>query len=185
MKMSEKKEFDPVEKIDKKKKNNKKNQISIKDSTDVLLLIVFIGLLILTIFLSVKVFSLHNEMKEHVRANIVIPVLEKATNNDVSIDLKNLKKGKTKEYIFKISNYRGDIINQDVLDYIVEVIPNKHVEVEIYKNNSKDAITLDDESQIKNNSLKEDEKQEDIFTVKIKALKDIKPKELLTIKITS
>ena len=182
-KVVEKKDFEPMEKENNKKVIRKTGII--KDSTDVLLIIIFTALLVLTIFLSVKVFNMHNELKEHVRANIVIPILQSSTNNDISVDLKDLKKGKVKEYTFKISNYRGDIINQDVLNYLIEVVPNKNVEVEIYKNDSKEAITIDEDGKIKDNSLVGNEKQEDIYKLKIKALKNMKAKDLLTIKIAS
>ncbi|MDO4996048.1 MAG: hypothetical protein Q4E69_02605 [Bacilli bacterium] len=202
------KDFDPF--IDKKKKSvkditleddeekeekpKKKRKSKVKkeriitftklDSVDTLLIVIFVCMLVLTIFLGFKVAKAKKEFKDYKRASIVVPVLAKDTNNNISVDISNMKKGDSKEYTFKVSNNKDNNINPDEVVYALQLVNTDSVSVEVYKNNSKDNI-LPGSNIILDNKLKKDEEQIDVFTLKIKAVKKTSDKELITIKIIS
>lgn len=178
-------DFEPIDNKRKRKKTSSNKRINVNDKMELVLLIVFIALLILTIFLGIKAVSAKNEQKEHIIADIVIPVLGTDANNEISVDLSNMKKGAIKEYTFKISNSKNGKVNLEEVNYLLEFVENDNVDVEIFKNENTEAIVLDSDSKLKDNKLSAIEKQEDVYTLKIKALKKIKDKELLTIKIVS
>lgn len=174
---------------DKKSKSKKKSKIKkIKfsrfDSIDLLLLIIFIALLILTIFLGFKVSTAKKNYKETARASIVVPVLSEDTNNNISVDIANMKKGEEKTYSFKISNNKDKNINPEEVVYALQLLNTDSVDVKVYKNDSKENI-LPGSKIILDNKLIADKEQVDVFTLKIKALKKTKDRELLTIKIVS
>lgn len=179
----------PKKKVTKSKKKTKvKKERRFKftglDSIDVLLLVIFIALLVLTIFLGFKVHQAKKNSKEYVRASIVVPVLAKDTNNNISVDIANMKKGEEKEYTFKVANNKDKNINPEEVVYALQLVNTDSVSVEVYKNDGKENI-LPGSNIILDNKLKKDEEQVDVFTLKIKAIKKTSDKELITIKIIS
>lgn len=176
------------EKPKKKKKTKVKRERKLKftklDSVDTLLLVIFICMLVLTIFLGFKVHNAKKNYQEYKRASIVVPVLAKDTNNNISVDISNMKKGDTKEYTFKVSNNKDKNINPEEVVYALQLVNTDSVSVKVYKNDGKDNI-LPGSNIILDNKLKKDEEQVDVFTLKIKAVKKTSDKELITIKIIS
>ena len=177
-------EKEPIIKEATEKKQEKKYSLIPKDSTDLLLVIAFIALLVLTTVLGFKVKAAKEDLKEHVRANIVVPVLGANTKNTISVDVANMKKGEEKEYIFKISNAKEENVNPEEVKYHLQFVYDKSISLEVTKNDSKENI-LGEDNLIKDNNLQKEEKQEDIYKVKIKATKNTKKKQLVTINIIS
>ena len=180
----EEKEEKPKKKRKSKVKKERKITFTKLDSVDTLLIVIFVCMLVLTIFLGFKVAKAKKEFKDYKRASIVVPVLAKDTNNNISVDISNMKKGDSKEYTFKVSNNKDNNINPDEVVYALQLVNTDSVSVEVYKNNSKDNI-LPGSNIILDNKLKKDEEQIDVFTLKIKAVKKTSDKELITIKIIS
>lgn len=179
------------EEIDEKPKRSKRTVKKVKrnvftkfDSVDMLLLVILIALLILTIFLGFKVHNAKKNYKEYVRASIVVPVLAKDTNNNISVDIANMKKGDEKSYTFKVANNKDNNINPEEVVYALQLINTDSVSVKVYKNDGKENI-LPGSNIILDNKLKKDEEQVDVYTLKIKAVKKTTDKELITIKIIS
>ena len=127
-----------------------------KDSTDLLLVITFIALLVLTVFLGFKVKAAKENLKEHVRANIVVPVLGSGTKNAISVDVANMKKGQEKEYIFKISNTKDENVNPEEVIYHLLFKYDKNISLEVTKNEEKDNI-LGEDNTIRDNKLQKEE----------------------------
>lgn len=183
---------DEKEKTSKKRKTTKKTKVKKEsnfkfnklDSVDILLLVIFVSMLILTLFLGFKVHNAKKNYKEYVRASIVVPVLAKDTNNNISVDIANMKKGEEKEYTFKVANYKDGNINPDEVVYGLQLVNTDSVDVKVYKNDDKNNI-LPATNIILDNKLKKDEEQIDVFTLKIKAKKKTADRELITIKIIS
>ena len=167
----------------KPKKERKKIKINM-DKTDIILVIVLILLVILNAFLTVKVIKQSKIEKEKVHTMITIPVLGEQTNNEISVDIANMKKGETKDYSFKVSNSKDKNINDEEVIYGLQLVYEDGIEVEVYKNDGKDNI-LPENNIILDNKLKAKEEQEDIYTLKIKANKKTEDKKLLTIKVIS
>lgn len=198
------KEFDPfieegkktikkisIEDSNEKNSNNKISKNKVKrfkftkfDSFDLLLSVVFLGLLILTIFLGYKVKDTKKNYNEYIRASIVVPVLSKDTNNNISVDIENMKKGDSKSYTFKVANNKDNNINPEEVVYALQLINTENVNVEVYKNDSKENI-LPESNIILDNKLVADKEQIDTYTLKITAINNTKDKELITIKIVS
>lgn len=154
------------------------------DRTDIILVIVLVLLAILNIFLTVKVIKQSKLEKEQVHTMITIPVLGEQTNNEISVDIANMKKGETKDYSFKVANNKDNNINEEEVIYGLQLVYEDGIEVEVYKNDNKDNI-LPNNNIILDNRLKAKEEQEDIYTLKIKANKKTEDKKLLTIKVIS
>ena len=110
------KEFDPFIDKSKKKKtktkkikisnnSNKSKKVKIKkkiDKLDIILIIVFLLMFSLTAFLGYRVYSIKKGNGTSIKSDIVIPVLGPNTNNQISIDIANMKKNDEREYSFKI-----------------------------------------------------------------------------------
>ena len=86
----------------KKAKNNKLSKYLPKTKTEKILSIVFIIMLLLVIVLLCVAINKKKELAKKQNADIVIPVLEKSTNNTVNIDISNLKEKGLKDYSFRI-----------------------------------------------------------------------------------
>ena len=188
LELEDEKEVKVKEKVVKvKEKKPKKTRKKIKinmDKTDIILVIVLILLVILNIFLTVKAIKQSKLEKEQVHTMITIPVLGEQTNNEISVDIANMKKGDTRDYSFKVSNNKDKSINDEEVIYGLQLVYEDGIEVEVYKNNGKDNI-LPENNIILDNKLKAKEEQEDIYTLKIKANKKTENKKLLTIKVIS
>lgn len=170
-------------KTKKPKKARKKINLNL-DRTDIILVIVLVLLAILNTFLTVKVIKQSKLEKEQVHTMITIPVLGEQTNNEISVDIANMKKGETKDYSFKVANNKDNNINQEEVIYGLQLVYEDGIEVEVYKNDNNDNI-LPKNNIILDNKLKAKEEQEDIYTLKIKANKKTEDKKLLTIKVIS
>lgn len=189
----EEKEFDPIDPKDiktkptKKEKQQSKKEIKLipKDTTELLLVTIFLALLVFTIILGFKAYNLGKERKKEVQANIVVPVLSKSTNNELSIDVGNMAAKEEKEYIFKISNERNGKINQEEIIYSIQFNKDDNIALEVFKNSNDKNLLTNSELKIKDNKLKSQEKQEDTYTVKIKTIAKTKSKQLVTIKVAS
>ena len=188
LELEDEKEVKVKEKVVKvKEKEPKKARKKIKinmDKTDIILVIVLILLVILNIFLTVKAIKQSKLEKEQVHTMITIPVLGEQTNNEISVDIANMKKGDTRDYSFKVANNKDKSINDEEVIYGLQLVYEDGIEVEVYKNNGKDNI-LPENNIILDNKLKAKEEQEDIYTLKIKANKKTENKKLLTIKVIS
>lgn len=171
----------------KKAKNNKLSKYLPKTKTEKILSIVFIIMLLLVIVLLCIAINKKKELAKKQNADIVIPVLEKSTNNTVNIDISNLKEKGLKDYSFRITNYKEKTMNKAVTAYNISFDTNENdVTLKLYKNGSEEDLFKDKTSyEIKSLSLKSKEKQEDVYTVIIKANKEIKNKQSIKVKITS
>lgn len=154
-----------------------------KDTLGLVLSIIFIILLIFTLILGVKVIKARKNYKEHLKANIVVPVLGTGVNNEISVDISNMKKDETREYVFKVTNTKNKNINKEEVSYNLVFGNLENIDVQVYKNNEKENLLTSDK--IEGLSLKKDETQTDTYKVEIKAKKKIKDKELLKIAIAS
>lgn len=178
------KDFSKEDEYNEKNYKKRKNIFTNFDSINTLLTVIFISMLVLTIFLGFKVIKTKKEFKEYIKSSIIVPVLSEGTNNNISVDISNMKKGDEKSYSFKIANNKDNNINPEEVIYGLQLVNTDSVNVEVYKNNGKENI-LPPSKIILDNKLIKDKEQVDVFTLKIKALKKTKDKELITIKIVS
>lgn len=172
----------------KKKKSNrkKKKTNSTKDnffSSTLFLSIVFVALLILTIFLAVLV---HNKKEKMVqdKVNIIIPIYKTDSDFDFSISAVELKN--SKQYVFKVVNYMKDIVNDEDITYKVTISnPTKSV-IKLTKNDSVDDLMVKQkETVLENEVLHSGEEDENYYYVRYEKIAKMKDTDLINIHIKS
>ena len=118
-----------------KKINNKKKERTLKEycTSMPVLWTVFILLLILVIVLTVIAYKKDKEEKKNIRANIVIPLLKK--DDSFHFNINALALSMSKEYVFKITNYKDDKINDEELKYTIKITNTTSANLKLTKNN--------------------------------------------------
>lgn len=168
-----------------KKKSNKKKKIKKNiDKVDIIMLgvIVLLGLVIL--ISGVKLIKSVTSNPKEVKANIVIPVLEKDTGSTIILSMNEFNDNS--KYIFKVNNYRNKNVNKEEINYTVYVNNEDETDIIINKNDSDVNLAQEGKTfKIENNKLKSNKKQTDIYTVKINSKKNIKKDSKVRISIES
>ena len=165
------------------KENNKNTRNTKKKvlTTENILKFIFGLLLFVVIVLGIVVVKKSKEEKKIKNANIVIPIIEATQQSIVQINAENLED----KYIIRVSNYKDNKINKDVLEYSVNIINNTSSDVIVTKNDNNKNLMID-----KNNTIIQKEQlksnvKEDVFIIlalKIKIVLKIKKILLLKLK---
>ena len=115
-------------------------------------------------------------------ADLFLPIIYSNTKNNIQVDLSELyRKG---EYVMKITNYHGEKVNEEKIDYSILVKNAAKEHIRITKNEKTDNLMTDQEStKIDNGSLKGYIKQTDTYIITVEE-KPKKGSELL-LEITS
>ena len=181
-KSSVKKTNNIKEKSNIKNKNSKKKNI---DKTSVILLIVFITLCVTVCILFGLVLHKNKEMSKNPTASIVIPVIKKDNKMTFSLDLYSMKE--KEEYIFKVTNYRGDNVNDFDINYSIYIKNDTDAKLELYRVGNEKVNLMDNivDNEIKGFKLYKNEKEDIYFKVVVSNLKNVKKKELASIMILS
>ena len=166
-----------------KKLFRKKKPFKKMDKQDKTLLGTFIVLTIIVIVLASIAISQKNAQKNE-NVNIIIPVLEEQTQNEISVDLSSMKPGDNKEYTFKISNYKQEEINKHKINYEIAITKAECVEIELYKGNEKENL-LKNKMVVENNILPKNKKTEDEYLLIIRTKTKPSKTDKITLKITS
>lgn len=171
----------------KKKNNNALRKIIPKTTSEIILTLVFVLLLISVITLLCVAVSKKNEFKQKQSADIVIPIIEKETNNTLNVDISELKGNSLKDYSFHITNYKGNNINKEKMSYSILLSTNDNdVTLKLYKNGTEDNLLKNQSSyELKDLKLINNKKQDDVYTLIIKANKNIEKKQSVSIQIIS
>ena len=148
-----------------KKKKTKK-----KDKQTIILTIIFILLSILVIALVIDFIIVKNRVDSEKKININIPLLEEKAEASVSINISNMKKDETLDYVFRVRNYQ-EKINKKSISYNIVLSSESNVDYKVVENN-KELKLVDGE--IKNLKLKANKKEDKIYTITIKANENIK-----------
>lgn len=171
----------------KKKNNNALRKIIPKTTSEIILTLVFVLLLISVITLLCVAVSKKNEFKQKQSADIVIPIIEKETNNTLNVDISELKENSLKDYSFHITNYKGNNINKEKMSYSILLSTNDNdVTLKLYKNGTEDNLLKNQSSyELKDLKLINNKKQDDVYTLIIKTNKNIEKKQSVSIQIIS
>ena len=148
-----------------KKKKTKK-----KDKQTIILTIIFILLSLLVIALVIDFIIVKNRVDSEKKININIPLLEEKAEASVSINISNMKKDETLDYVFRVRNYQ-EKINKKSISYNIVLSSESNVDYKLVENN-KELKLVDGE--IKNLKLKANKKEDKIYTITIKANENIK-----------
>lgn len=171
----------------KKKKDSVLKKIIPKTTSEKILTLVFILLLVTVITLLCIAISKKNEYKQKQSADIVIPIVEKETNNTLNVDISELSENSLKDYSFNITNYKENNINKEEVSYSIFLSTNDNdVTLKLYKNGTEDNLLKDlTEYEVKDLKLEKNTKQDDVYTLIIKANKTIEKKQSIKIQIVS
>ena len=142
----------------------------------------FAILFVIVIMLALMVFT-HKEDDKGVRSNIVFSIVEKETQSYLDMDLETLV---GKEYILKVTNYRGNRLNTEGAHYTISVTNNTNVEIEVLKNNQGENLITDmNYSVIEGEELSKTEKEEVIYYFRVKNAGKIKAGDKIRIEVAS
>lgn len=173
--------------MSKKKKSKTLEKIIPKTKSEKVLTLVFILLLLTVIILFFVALSKKNELKQKQNADIVIPIVEEKTNNVLNVDISELKENGLKDYSFRVANYKDKNINKKEIIYNILFDTNGNdVILKLYKNKEEKNLLKDlSEYEVKGLKLEKNTKQDDIYTLIIKANKQIEKKQSIKIQISS
>lgn len=166
----------------KKETNNKKK--TPRSKQDNALLGTFITLIVLVIVLAAVALNMKN-ISTNDKANIVIPVLEANSESEISVDISDMTKGDTKEYIFKVSNYKNKSVIEEDITYDIGITPSENASIKLYKNSSEKNLIDENDLLIEDNKLPKNNKTEDEYHLIIEAISNPETKDVITIKINS
>lgn len=168
----------------KSSKKTKKTKLKKLDKQDKILLGTLGLLIILVIILTITALNLKDKASTK-KVNITIPILEEQTKNEISVDLSEMTAGETKEYVFKISNYKDKDINKNNINYDILITPSKNATIQLYKNGSTKNLVAKNNYEIEDNKLQKNKKLEDEYHMIIKTTKTPERKDRIVLKINS
>ena len=166
------------------KENNKNTRNTKKKvlTTENILKFIFGLLLFVVIVLGIVVVKKSKEEKKIKNANIVIPIIEATQQSIVQINAENLED----KYIIRVSNYKDNKINKDVLEYSVNIINNTSSDVIVTKNyNNKNLMIDKNNTIIQKEQLKSNVKEDVFYYISVKNKNSIKNKENIIVKVES
>lgn len=166
------------------KENNKNTRNTKKKvlTTENILKFIFGLLLFVVIVLGIVVVKKSKEEKKIKNANIVIPIIEATQQSIVQINAENLED----KYIIRVSNYKDNKINKDVLDYSVNIINNTSSDVIVTKNDNNKNLMIDKNNTIiQKEQLKSNVKEDVFYYISVKNKNSIKNKENIIVKVES
>ena len=166
------------------KENNKNTRNTKKKvlTTENILKFIFGLLLFVVIVLSIVVVKKSKEEKKIKNANIVIPIIEATQQSIVQINAENLED----KYIIRVSNYKDNKINKDVLEYSVNIINNTSSDVIVTKNDNNKNLMIDKNNTIiQKEQLKSNVKEDVFYYISVKNKNIIKNKENIIVKVES
>jgi hypothetical protein len=139
-------------------------------------------LFVVVLMLGMMVLVKKQEKKDNT-ANLVIPILEDGTHNSMKIDLSTLK---DQEYIIKVTNYRGKVVNQEEVQYTITIRNDTNSQIEVIKDKENENLMVDQEAtRIEGVTLNSKKKQEDIYHIHLQPNQNPKSGDMITIEIAS
>lgn len=142
----------------------------------------FVLLVILVVILSIIVIVKKQESKNNLKANIVIPMVDKEDEAPFSVNLRALNE--SGEYVFKVTNYNDKKINKEDLNYYIDVQNKTDTKVELTKYGSKDNLLNGEiETTIEGGKVPTEEKKDVYYVVKITSPGKLTKDDYLNIKV--
>ena len=141
----------------------------------------FAVLFVLVLLLAVMVFVKGREATEN-NSNIVFSIMEKNTRNYLNMDLESLV---GKEYTLKVANYRKDKINEDGASYSITITNGTKVELEVVADDSDKNLITDQKETVLEGKFGTTEKEEVVYTFRVKNADKIKKGDTIRIEVAS
>lgn len=163
-----------------KKRKTKQKKI---DKSGIVLWIILGVLCLIVIGLFFQVSYVKKEEEKHPRANMSIPITKKEDTAEFHITTLSLSK--ERGYVFKLTNFSSEQVNEEEIPYQIVLENSSDSTISIEKLNSDQKWTLKDELMIDGETLKKEEKEEVFYRVKVITSKELKVKDLITVRIHS
>ena len=163
-----------------KKKKKKKSQ---RDRTSIVLWAVLGVLFCIVIALFLQVLHVKEEEKLHPKANMSIPI--RKLGDSAEFHITTLGLSKDDGYVFKITNYSLEEINEEEIPYEIIIENSSNSTIEIEKLNSDQKWTMKKSLTIEEETLGTEEKQDVFYRVKVIKSKKLNAKDLITVRIHS
>ena len=168
----------------KKKVSSTKNKKESKDTSLIIMKIVFIALIILVCILLFVVITKKKDNENKLVANMVFPVIEEETSLPFSIDLTEVSEDD--EYIFKVTNYRGDNVIDKDINYKITIKNDTTAKIKLYRGKTNvDLMKDQNNTEITDLKLYKNEKEDVYFRVTFDNLDGVKKDEFVNIIIES
>ena len=167
-------------KQDKKKKTFKEVITSTK-----FLSIVFILLLMLVVFLSVMAYSMREANKDlKYKPKITLPLVQE--NDELGFSINALELAESKEYVFKITNYKKDKVIAVSIPYTLKIENGTDSIIEVYENSSKKDLMQNKRSLVLDNQEMPSETTKDIYYhVKMKKKGTLHAQDMINIVVST
>lgn len=172
-----------MKKTMKKKKNTKKKKINIKEiiNSTKFLSVIFFLLLILVIVLVVlcSIKSKEEDIKGF--ANMTFSLVEGETPIKFNVNAYTL--AGTDEYIFKVTNFKGNKVSDEEIKYTVTIENNTNSVISVTVNDMNEDLMVNQKSTELKDTLKKGKKEAVYYHVKTVSAGDLGKKDLINIKI--
>lgn len=153
-------------------------------TTENILAAIFGILLIVVIVLSVMVFTKSCENKDKVKANLVVPIFQTESEENIGLILSAL--ANEDEYVLKITNYKDDKVIAEKVNYKLVIENDTDTIIKVTKDkSSKDLMEKQKSTTIDNQELKGNEKEEEYYHFSITKKGKIDSDDKVNIKIVS
>jgi len=159
----------------KKRIKNKKKKLQ---TSDYVLLTIFILMLIFVIYLLFRLKAAKEEYNIRKSADFTMPIIEKRLST-IQVSIENKKKDDVVTYRLNITNYRDGEVNKKDFKYQMYVEPTVDAKYTLTKDGKKNLLNEKNVTEIFD--LPGKKKIADKYTLKIKLNKDIKDKQAVTI----
>ena len=142
-----------------------------------------IVLFLLVVVLSILVIKAKNNYNKN-KVNLVVPVLSEGTNNNLKVDLNAIYQyGK---YVIKITNYRGNEVNEEEANYSITIKNNTDNSIKIVKDNDKENLMVNqEETTLSGLKLRAKKKEDTKYTITLDSNKKPKENSIIDIEIFS
>jgi len=180
----EKKKNKNTKKTTKKQENTKKTFKEIITSTK-FLSVVFILLLMLVVFLSVMAYSMRETNKDlKYKPKITLPLVQE--NDELGFSINALELAESKEYVFKITNYKKDKVIAVNIPYTLKIENGTDSIIEVYEDNSKKDLMQNQRSLVLDNQEMPSKTTKDIYYhVKMKKKGTLHAQDMINIVVST
>ena len=168
-------------------KNNKEvvvEKVNKKDKGTIIMTITFFALLILVSVLFAVVIHKKHVADNELVAKMVFPVIEKDSAMSFSIDLGYVSEDD--DYIFKITNYRDDKVNDFDVNYKIIIKNETAAKIKVFRGKTNvNLMKKQKNTEITDLKLYKNEKEDVYFRVSFSNLDKIKKKDMVDVYIVA
>lgn len=144
--------------------------------------ILFFSLIVFVAVLGLFVYKKQLDTKGEKKSNIVISMNDESETSNFNINVAALLQ--SKEYVFRVTNKKDDIINDSTISYDITIENNNDCVIELYRDEGSKNLILDQKSSnILGETLEGGEEHNHYYHVKLVSSGKISSMDLIQVKI--